>query len=692
MTAHYLVNDGIAVIAIDNPPVNGLGLATRTAIAEGLTHALADPAVAAIVLTGAGKVFSGGADIREFNTPKALQPPTLRTLIASIEASTKPVVAALHGVAMGGGLELALGCHYRVAAPDGQIALPEVKLGLLPGAGGTQRLPRAIGLDAALAMITSGDAKRADALPTLFTRMISGDLLQGAVSLAREVAARGGPHPRLRDVAVPPHDADAFRERARAALPKASRGLPAPEACIEALTATLTHTFDDGLVAERAGFDRLVQSPEAKALRHVFFAERAAARIADVPADTPVRVVAQVAVIGAGTMGAGIAMCFLNAGLPVRLLEARADALERGVESIRATYDASVAKGKLDAAEAKRRNDLLAPTLELADLGDADLIVEAVFENMDVKMAVFRELDRVAKEGAILASNTSTLDLDRLAQTTRRPQDVIGLHFFSPANVMRLLEVVRGAATGADVLATITKLAGRIGKTPVVARVCDGFIGNRMLAKYLEQAYVLLLEGALPEEVDRAIESFGFAMGPFRMSDVAGNDISWAVRKRRYTEHGNAGYALAADRLCELGRFGQKSGGGWYDYAAGSRAAQPSELVNAMARALAKDAGTQRDTIPEDEIAQRLLWSLVNEGAQILDDGIAARASDIDVVYVTGYGFPRHRGGPMFYADQVGLATVAAAIERFAKGPYGSAWRAAPLLTRLAAEGRTFNA
>ena len=691
MTAQYRVEDGVAVVAIDNPPVNGLGHATRLGIAEGIARALADPAVVAIVLTGAGRVFSGGADIREFNTAKATEAPTLRRLIETIDNCAKPVVAAIQGVAMGGGLELALGCHYRVALADAQIALPEVRLGLLPGAGGTQRLPRAIGLVPALAMIVSGDPVRADSLSGLFARTYDGELVRNAVAFAREMGTGRGPHPRLRDVAVGARNADEFRATALATLAPAARNLPAPQACIDALAATLSDDFDAGLKVERAAFERLIVSPEAKALRHVFFGERAAARIPDVPADTPVRKVGRVAVIGAGTMGAGIAMNFVTAGIPVRLLETRQDALDRGVAAMRSQFEASARKGKLTPADVERRMALVQPTMAMADLADADLAIEAVYEDMGVKQAVLRELDAVLKPGAILASNTSTLDLDRLADATRRPQDVVGLHFFSPANVMRLLEVVRGARTGSDVLATAMKLAARIGKTPVVSGVCDGFIGNRMLGKYLEQANLLLLEGALPEQVDRAIEQFGFAMGPFRMSDVAGNDVGWSVRKRRYAEQGDAGYFRAADRLCEQGRFGQKTGGGWYDYVAGDRTARPSPAVAAMLQQITATAGTARPTIDDEEIVDRLLCALVNEGAQIVDEGIAARASDVDVVYVTGYGFPRHRGGPLFHADQRGLAAVVAAIDRFAQGAYGNAWRIAPLLARLAREGGHFN-
>ncbi|CAB3750643.1 3-hydroxyacyl-CoA dehydrogenase NAD-binding domain-containing protein [Paraburkholderia humisilvae] len=693
MAVDYTTHDGVAVITLNNPPVNGLGHSMRAGIVDALERAQQDPALTAIVLNGAGKVFCGGADITEFNTPKATQQPMLGAVIQALERSAKPVVAALHGVAMGGGLELALGAHYRVAARGTQIALPEVKLGILPGAGGTQRLPRALGLRAALDMIVSGTPAMSETLAgtALFDKVVDGDGLQAALAFAREVGARPGAHPRLRERAIDAPDAAMCIESARRQIAETAQHFPAPRRCIDAIEAGVLHGFDKGLAFERECFVALVQSPESRALRHAFFGERAASKIADVPSDTPTRAIAQIAVIGAGTMGGGIAMSFVNAGLPVTLVDTGEEALERGLETIRKNYDASVKKGKLSAQVAEERLARIHPSVSYASLKHADLIVEAVFEDLDVKEQVFRRIDRLAKPGAILASNTSTLDLNRIAASTQRPQDVVGLHFFSPAHVMKLLEVVRGAQTAKDVLATVMKLARKIGKTAVVAGVCDGFIGNRMIEQYIRQSLFMIEEGALPAQVDHAIEAFGFAMGPFRMSDLAGNDIGWAIRKRRYREHPEQRYPKVADRLCEMGRFGQKTGGGWYHYKAGERSAYPSKLVDDMIVAHAQAAGIRRRALSDDEIVERLVFALVNEGAKILDEGIAAKASDIDMVYLTGYGFPLWRGGPMLYADTVGLAEVERAVRRYAAQPNGDAWEIAPGLVERAAQGRRFN-
>ncbi|POS07935.1 3-hydroxyacyl-CoA dehydrogenase [Burkholderia gladioli] len=693
MAVDYTTRDGVAVITLNNPPVNGLGYSTRAGLMDGLDRALQDPAVTAIVLTGAGRAFSGGADITEFNTPKALQEPSLHTLIAAVEASAKPVVAAVHSVVMGGGLELALGAHYRIAAPGTQVALPEVKIGLLPGAGGTQRLPRALGLETALNMIVSGAAVPSEQLAKsgLFDEMAEGDLLEAAVALARRVGAKPGPHPRVRDRKIEHPNAAGFIQFARNSARAAAPQYPAPHKCIDAIEAGVLKGFDQGLIDERDGFVALVQTPESRALRHAFFGERAASKIPDVPADTPVREIRKLGVIGAGTMGGGITMNFLNAGLPVTLLETKQEALERGLATIRKNYEAQVKKGKLSEEKLEARMALISPTLSYEDLKDADLIIEAVFEELGVKEQVFRKLDEVAKPGAILASNTSTLDVNKIAAFTRRPQDVVGMHFFSPANVMKLLEVVRGEHTAKDVLATVMQLAKKIRKTAVVSGVCDGFIGNRMVEQYIRQALFMLEEGALPAQVDRAIEAFGFAMGPFRMSDLAGNDIGWAIRKRRYLEQPELHYSKIADRLCELGRFGQKTGGGWYDYQAGERRAKPSKLVDEMVLAYSKEAGVERREIADEEIVERLVYALVNEGAKILEEGIASKASDIDMVYLTGYGFPLWRGGPMLYADTVGLYNVERAMRRYAAGANGDAWQPAPSIAKLAAAGKGFN-
>ncbi|MDR5779394.1 3-hydroxyacyl-CoA dehydrogenase NAD-binding domain-containing protein [Caballeronia sp. LZ065] len=694
MAVDYSIRDGVAVIMLDNPPVNGLGHATRLGIVEGIERANSDATVRAIVLIGAGKAFSGGADITEFNTPKATQEPTLLTVIKAVEGSAKPVVAAIHAVAMGGGLELALGAHYRVAAPGAQIALPEVKLGLLPGAGGTQRLPRAVGLETALNMVVSGTPVPSEQLAQsgLFDSLVQGDLLDAALSFARDAAERGGPHPRLRERRIEHANAEGFIQFARNSVATAARHFPAPHKCIDAIEKGVKEGFERGLAFERECFLGLVQTPESRALRHAFFGERAAGKIADVPSNTPVRKIEQIGIVGAGTMGGGIAMNFLNAKLPVTLLETKQDALDRGLATIRRNYDAQVKKGKLTQQQVEERIALIRPTLSFTDLAQADLIIEAVFEELDVKQHVFRQLDEVAKPGAILASNTSTLDLNRIASFTKRPGDVIGMHFFSPANVMKLLEVVRGKETSKDVLATVMQLAKKIKKTAVVSGVCDGFIGNRMIEQYIRQALFMLEEGALPAQVDRAIEQFGFAMGPFRMSDLAGNDIGWAIRKRRYREQPELCYARVADRLCEMGRFGQKTGAGWYDYAPGKRDAVPSQAVDEMIAGLSAEQGVARREIGDEEIVERLVLSLVNEGAKILEEGIAAKASDIDMVYLTGYGFPLWRGGPMLYADTIGLYNVDRALRKYAARPNGDAWQPAARIAELAAANGRFNA
>lgn len=695
MSADYQVQGNVAVITLNNPPVNGLGLVTRTAAVDALRRAQADDTVTAIVLTGAGKAFSGGADIKEFNSPKALAEPSLFTLIATAEGANKPVVAAIHTVCMGGGLELALGCHYRVALPGAQIALPEVKLGLLPGAGGTQRLPRAVGLDTALRMIVTGTPAPSEQLTDsgLFDAVFPAgtDLVAAAIAFAQGIAAVR-PLPKVRDKTVDAQDATAVLQAAREQASASAAAFPAPLACVEAVAASVTMPFDDGVKFERAGFMSLMQTTASKALRHAFFSERLASKVPDVPADTPTRTIASAAIVGAGTMGGGIALAFANAGIPVIVLETQQAALDKGLATIRKNVENTVAKGKLAPEKAAARLALVTGTLDYAAVSQADIVIEAVFEDMAVKETVFRALDAVMKPGAILASNTSTLDLDQIAAFTKRPQDVIGTHFFSPANVMKLLEIVRGKATGKDVLATVLALSKKLKKTGVVAGVCDGFIGNRMIEQYVRQAGFLLDEGALPAQVDRAAEQFGFAMGPFRMGDLAGNDIGWAIRKRRAIESPGMLYSKTADLLCEQGRFGQKTGAGWYDYQAGDRTARPSALVDAMIISHSADLQVTRRNIPDEEIVERLVYALVNEGARILEEGIAQRASDIDMVYLAGYGFPLFRGGPMFYADTVGLPVVLASIERFAAGPNGSAWTAAPLLVKLAGEGKGFNA
>src|SRR5664280_217651 len=623
--------------------------------------------------------------------------PNLASLILALEASTKPIVAAVHSVAMGGGLELALGCHYRVAAPGTLVALPEVKIGLMPGAGGTQRLPRVLGVESALNMIVSGEPVKSELLAKqpgqkLFDRIVDGDVVEAAMAYARE-KAETRPLPLVRDLKVEYANADAYFQFARNTVGAMSRNYPAPLKCVDAVAASTKMKFDYGMKFERELFMALMLTPESKALRHVFVAERAASKIADVPTDTPLRKIEKVAVIGAGTMGGGIAMNFLNAGIPVVMLEMKQEALDKGTGIMRKNYEAQVKKGKLKQDKLDERMALLSTTLNYGDLKDADLVIEAVFEDMSVKEQVFHTLDEVMKAGAILASNTSTLDVDKIAAFTKRPQDVIGMHFFSPANVMKLLEVVRGKKTAKDVLATVMALGKKIKKTCVVSGVTDGFIGNRMIEQYSRQAGFLLDEGATPEQVDKAMEKFGMAMGPFRMGDLAGNDVGWYIRKRRYLEKPNLRYSKTADLLCELGRFGQKTGAGWYDYVPGKRDAIPSKVVTDMIEAHRTALGITPRKIGDDEIVHRLVYALVNEGAKIVDEGIAQRASDIDMVYLTGYGFPMHRGGPMNYADTQGLFNVMQAMHRFAANPNDDAsfWKPAPLLAKLAAEGKTFN-
>ena len=697
MAAGYTPRGNVAVITLDNPPVNGLGYDTRTGIAAGVERAVADPAIVAIVITGGGKAFSGGADIKEFGSPKAIAEPNLLSLIKLLEDCSKPVVAAINGTCMGGGLELALGCHWRVAAAGVDVALPEVKIGLIPGAGGTQRLPRVLGVETALNIIVSGDPVKSDLLASLpgqklFDQIVPAgqSVLDTAVALA--AAKANEPRVRVRDLKVSHPNADAYFQFARNMVKGMAKNFPAPVKCVDAVEQALKKPFDQGMVYERETFIALMMTPECKALRHAFFGERAASKIPDVPEDTPQRSIAKVAVIGAGTMGGGISMNFLNAGIPVTLLEMKQEALDRGIATIRKNYEAQVKKGKLKQDKLDARMALLSPTLNYADIADADLVIEAVFEEMGVKEKVFKTLDEVMKPGAILASNTSTLDVNAIAAFTKRPQDVVGMHFFSPANVMKLLEVVRGEKTAKDVLATVMTIAKKIRKTAVVSGVCDGFIGNRMIEQYSRQAGFLLEEGCTPAQVDKAVEKFGFAMGPFRMGDLAGNDIGWAIRKRRYVEKPHMRYSKTADLLCEMGRYGQKTGAGWYDYVPGKRDAIPSDVVVKMIEEHRAALGITPRKISDDEIVHRLVYSLVNEAAKILEEGIASKASDIDMVYLTGYGFPLFRGGPMCYADQQGLFNVVQTLKKFAANPHDDAefWKPAPLLAKLAAESKSF--
>jgi len=690
----YKVDAGIAWLTLDNPPLNALSHALRLAVVEGLERAQADAKVRVIVIRGGERAFSSGADIKEFEGGTFYADPFLPAVVDALEAARKPVIAAISGACMGGGLELALGCHYRVALADAKIAFPEVKLGLIPGAGGTQRFPRLVGLESALNLIVSGSTVPASMLKgtALFDVLVAESLDQAVREFAAKLIAQGCPVRRVRDLSVKHPQAEAFLQFARTSVATVARGLAAPLRALEAVAASLS-PFDAGHAVEQKIFAELIASAESQALRHAFFAERAASKIPGLSDKIVQRKISQVAVVGAGTMGGGIAMSFANAGIPVMLLEVRQEALDRGMAGIRKVYEGAVAKGKLKAEDASKRGQLISPSLDFQAARKADLIIEAVFEDLEVKKSVFRQLDPVAKKGAILATNTSTLDVDAIAGFTKRPGDVLGLHFFSPANVMRLLEVVKAKKTRPDVLATAMSLAKRIGKTAVVSGVCDGFIGNRMLAPYAQQALLMLEEGASPPQVDRAIEAFGFAMGPFRMSDLAGNDISWHIRKRHYAENPKIRPMRIADRICELGRFGQKTGSGWYRYESGRRDAIPDPAVDQIIDEERRALKVTSRRLGDAEIVDRLLYALVNEGARILEEGIALRASDIDVVYLTGYGFPVQKGGPMFHASRIGLGQVLRRMREFAANPHADpqSWKPARLIVQLAAAGRGFN-
>ncbi len=701
MTTTYNVHDEVALITLVNPPVNGLNWQTRQQCLIHLEQALGDPHIKAIVLTGEGKAFCGGADIKEFGTPKALQEPNLHTLITAFENADKPIVAALHSVVMGGGLELSLACHYRVSAPGCQIALPEVKLGLIPGAGGTQRLPRVLGVEVALNMIVSGEpilSERLNMVPAqkLFDKMATSaeDLIPEALDFAREIST-DRPLPRVRDLSLKHPQADAYFQFAKNMVKNSpqAKNLPAPLKAIEAIRQATLLPFAQGLAFERETFLNLMWTPESRALRHLFGAQRNAAKVADLDKDTPIKNIQTVGIVGSGTMGGGIAMNFLMAGLPVTLLDTSQEALDKGVLTLTQNFEDRVKKGKLKAEKLQSMLKALSTTVHYADLSHCDLIIEAVFEDLAVKEKVFKALDACAKQGAILATNTSTLDVNAIASFTQRPGDVLGMHFFSPANVMKLLEVVRAEKTSKEVLASVMSVAKKIKKIAVVSGVCDGFIGNRMIEQYSRQAGFLLEEGCSPAQIDQALERFGFAMGPFRMSDLAGNDIGWAIRKRRYIERPEMKYSPMGDLICVLGRFGQKTGAGWYDYKSGKRDAIHSPLVEKLLEDYRTEHGLKKRNVTDDEIVQRLVFSLVNEGAKILEEGIASKSSDIDMVYITGYGFPIFRGGPMHYAQEFGLLNMVGAMKRFAQNPKDDAqfWQPAERLLSLAKEGRAFS-
>ena len=676
MTAITTRREGdVLVVVSDNPPVNALGIDVRRGLADAIAEAAKDPAVKAVVIRGAGRTFFAGADITEFGKP--MQSPGLPEVVDLIEASPKPVVAAIHGTALGGGLEVALACHYRVAVASAKLGLPEVKLGILPGAGGTQRLPRVVGVEAALPMIVSGDpipAKKGEGIG-LIDRIVGEDSLEAdAIAFAREVAAKAN-HPVAshRQAHAEPGMFDHFRKENARRL----KGFEAPEACIQAVEAATTLPFDQGIAKERELFMKLITGDQSKALRHLFFAERAASKIDGVSADTPLIPIARVGILGAGTMGGGIAMNFLSAGIPVTIVEREQAALDRGVSIIRRNYEATAKKGRMTAEQVEKAIGLLTPTLSYDDLADCDLVIEAVFELMAIKKEVFTKLDGIVKQGAILASNTSYLDIDEIAAVTKRPEYVIGLHFFSPANVMKLLEIVRGAKTSPSVLATAMALSKKIRKVAVVAGVCHGFIGNRMLEPRQRQANALILEGAKPADVDQVLLDFGFPMGPFQMADLAGLDIGWDPDK-------SDGANNLRDMLCEAGLRGQKNGHGFYDYDE-KRNRTPSAAVEQMLRDFAAKKGIAQRSIDSQEILERLLYPMVNEGALILEEGKAQRASDIDIVWLNGYGWPAWTGGPMFWADTIGLDTVVKGLEKHGSRVEG--FRLSKLLADKAANG-----
>ena len=692
----YAVQGHLGVITLNNPPVNALSVSKGVLqrILDAIKEGEHDTAVKGFLIVGNGRAFCGGADISEFGKPAPIGLANLPQLVSYMDTVTKPMIAGIHGFALGGGLELALACHFRAAMPGTLLGLPEVKLGILPGAHGTQRLPRVLGAARALDMMTSGEPVAADkALELgLIDELLKGEMPAAAIQFANRVVREGREIRRTSaGQAVVDGPVDEFFQAARTRIAKEQRGYPAPLVICDCVEAAVRLPFAKGVQREREGFEKLRPGTESRALRHLFFAEREVAKIPDVPEDTVVRDIKTAAVIGAGTMGGGIAMNFANAGIPVRILETDQAALDKGLGVIARNYAATVAKGRLVQADMDRRMSLLHGVLDYQAIKDADIVIEAVFEDMAVKKQVFEKLDAVMKPGAILATNTSTLDIDEIAAVTRRPQDVIGLHFFSPANVMKLLEVVRAAKTGKDVLATSMKLARTIRKVGVVAGVCDGFIGNRMLHGYFREAAFLLEEGALPQQVDRVLEDFGFAMGPFRVGDLAGLDVGWYIRKRQAAARpAHQRYSKIADRICEMGRFGQKTGAGWYRYEPGNRAPIPDPRIEQLIVEASAEAGIQRRDISDQEIIERCMYALVNTGASILEEGIALRASDIDIVYVYGYGFPRYRGGPMFYADTVGLDKVAASVQRF-HAQHGEFWTPSALLERLAKEGGTFN-
>lgn len=699
MTTWYERREDIAVLQIDHPPVNGLNAATRAALSDGLRKAVSDNKVTAIIITGTGTVFSGGADIREFGTDAALAQPDLHQLLDQVEACNKPVIAAINGVCMGGGLELALACHYRIATPEATMALPEVKIGLIPGAGGTQRLPRAVGAEKALRMIVSGEAIHAeDALDHgLIERIVTRTHFGEAMDFAHEVAERRSrPKLRLKEVSLPPGlKAEQFFAAARAQVAQEARGLTAPLKCVDAVQAAVSLPFAEGMNAERAIFAERVASTESKALRHAFFAERAAARVDDVAADVSPRSIKSVAILGFGAMGAGMAMSLADAGFPVVIHDQSPAAVERALAQCREYWEAAARKGRLTLPQVEERMAHLKPTQRIEDLGLSELVIEVVHEDLPQKQDVMKRLDGLMKPGAILATSTSMLNVDSLAAVTRRAQDVIGLHFFYPAQRTRLIEVVRARKTAPDVLVTALQLAKKLKKVGVVSGVTEGFIANRMVEAYLHQAHLMIDEGASPAQVDAALERFGMSLGPLAASDQIGLDLGYAWRQRRYRDKPQLTRARVADQLVQMGRLGRKAGKGWYDYPAsegeGGGKPQTSANVQALIEANRRQLGLTARAIADEEIIGRCVLALVVEGARVLEEGVAQRASDIDIVHVLGCGFPPAQGGPMFYGAQVlGLAEVLVQIKRYAANPNAEPkfWQPPKLLIQAAQAGQ----
>ncbi|MBV1908442.1 MAG: enoyl-CoA hydratase/isomerase family protein [Kangiellaceae bacterium] len=686
------ISGSIAIINVNNPPVNALSHSVRRGLVECFAKASQDNRIEAIVLYCSGRTYIAGADITEFGKP--MKQPSLPQVISIVDSIEKPIITAIHGTALGGGCEVALTCHYRIADKNARLGLPEVHLGLLPGAGGTQRLPRLVGIEKALDLIVSGrKVKLPEALAIkLIDRVFEGDIVKAGIDFANEIISKKLPIRRISTAAVEqPEAAMEYIEQYRRISTKKHRGLEAPMACISAIEATINLPFNEGMRVERKQFLQCMESTQSAAQQHMFFAQRQAANINDLDKATPVRAINKVAIIGAGTMGIGIALNFSNANIPVMLLELNEEILTNGLDSISQYYQTQVAKGRLSEQKAKQLCSLITGTLSYNELNDVDLVIEAVFESMNVKQQVFSQLDQVCKQGCILASNTSTLDIDEIAAATKRPQEVIGLHFFSPAHVMKLLEVVRGDKTANDVLATAMSLASEINKIGVVSGVCDGFIGNRMLKGYGREAGALLLEGAKPEQIDRVMVDFGMAMGPITMSDLAGLDVGYRVRqeRRKRGEFVSNYDGAISDRLVEDGRLGQKSLKGYYRYQENSRTPLPDDHVHKLINQIATELGYEQRVISDEEIVKRLIYPLINEGAQILDEAIAQRASDINTVWVFGYGFPVHKGGPMFYADTIGLENILHDLKQL-QIKYGDIWQPAPLLQKMALEGKKF--